>query len=245
MNDLLSARIHPQAPEVGLHSHSHWELFYCVDGPGVIRLDEGELVCGAGELAVIPPESYHAHPGAGPSAICLHIADAALAMRAPCVVADDENRSLQHLFADVHYLFHSGAEHCEALLPAYVQLIVQHIRARRPAASRSLLVEDIIRSISQNYTNPNYELDTLLHSAPYCYDYLCRLFRREMHTTPHKYLARLRLEASAALLHAGDERSVTEIAHMCGYQDPLYFSRMFKRMYGLSPREYAKQSAAE
>ena len=33
--------------------------------------------------------------------------------------------------------------------------------------------------------------------------------------------------------------SITEIAHLCGFRNPLYFSRLFKQKYGVSPREYA------
>jgi len=114
----------------------------------------------------------------------------------------------------------------------------------RAVSPRNLLVEEIAQSILRNYPNPNFDLDGVLKSAPYCYDYLCRLFRNEMHTTPHKYLANLRLQTAADILRIATGKSITEVARMCGYQDPLYFSRMFKKKYGVSPREYARQDGA-
>lgn len=39
--------------------------------------------------------------------------------------------------------------------------------------------------------------------------------------------------------------SITEIAAQVGYQDPLYFSRVFKKLVGVSLREYRKQNTDE
>jgi len=35
-----------------------------------------------------------------------------------------------------------------------------------------------------------------------------------------------------------NDGNVTEVAHLCGFREPLYFSRMFKKKYGLSPSFY-------
>ena len=37
--------------------------------------------------------------------------------------------------------------------------------------------------------------------------------------------------------------NVSETARMCGFSDPLYFSRLFKKKYGVSPRNYAPEPA--
>lgn len=247
MNDVILAELQQSAAASAPHQHDCWELHYCTSGEGRFVLADGpELLCRKGDIVVIPPETSHHHIGTADAAcICLYIANATLALHQPALVSDDENASLLHLFSDMYYLFRSGTEHRTALLPTYGQLIAQHISVRRPASPRNLLVEEIAQSIVQNYANPNYELDELLRSAPYCYDYLCRLFRQELHTTPHKYLTDLRLQAAADLLRGSSGSSITEIARMCGYHDPLYFSRMFKKKYTVSPREYARHSGCE
>lgn len=245
MNDIVLAGQHQLTPSVPRHQHDSWELYYCIQGADQFAFDDMTLSYRTGDLIVIPPGTPHIHLGSnGASSIYLNIANAALAFRYPAVFQDDENQSLLHLFRDAHYFFHSNAEYRAALLPAYGQLLSQHINSRRSASPRNLLVEEIAQNIVQNYANPNFELDELLRSAPYCYDYLCRIFRQELHTTPHKYLANLRLQSAADALRAGSS-SITEIARMCGYNDPLYFSRMFKKRFGVSPREYAKGPTGE
>lgn len=246
MNDIILTLQHQVTSAAPPHQHDSWELFYCTDGADTFVFDDMVLPYRAGDVIIIPPDTPHSLPGGEPSgSICLMIANAALALRYPMLLQDDGNHSLLHLFQDAHYFFHSGAEHRGALLPSYGQLITQHISVRHASSPRNLLVEELAQNIVQNYANPNYELDVLLKSAPYCYDYLCRLFRQELHTTPHKYLTNLRLQAAADALRTGTGGSITEVARTCGYSDPLYFSRMFKKKYGVSPREYAKATAEE
>ena len=240
MNDVIHAGPEPQTPSAIRHRSPHWVLFYCTRGKGRFIFDDLELPYQAGNLIIIPAELPHAQEEQDGHGLYMCLMHATLSFRYPMVLPDDENLSLQHIFEDAGYLFHHHPDLRESLLPAYGHLVAQHISVRRASSPRNLLVEEIAQSIRQNYPNPNFDLDRVLKSAPYCYDYLCRLFRQEMGTTPSKYLANLRLQTAADILRTGNGKSVTEVSRMCGYQDPLYFSRMFKKKFGLSPREYAR-----
>lgn len=234
MNDIIYAAYQPSAEA----APDCWRIFYCLEGAGTCTADHVEFPYGSGAMVVFPPDVRATHTGDA-KGIWLHMREPSLVFRQPYVLRDDENQSILHLAQDALWQFQTGAP--SALLAAYGRLLVQHISMRRPSTPRSQLVEDLAHSIMQNYANPNYDLESLLKAAPYCQDYLCRLFRQEMQTTPHKYLTELRLRAAADALRAGRDSSVAEIARRCGYSDPLYFSRLFKNRYGLSPREYAKQ----
>ncbi len=65
------------------------------------------------------------------------------------------------------------------------------------------------------------------------------LFRRVMGRTPAAYITLLRIEKARRLLMDPD-MPIAEVAHECGYEDPLYFSRVFSRMIGVSPSEYRR-----
>lgn len=66
-----------------------------------------------------------------------------------------------------------------------------------------------------------------------------RCFRLELHDSPMRYLNGCRLRRAAGLLRAGG-LSVTEIAAACGFEQTGYFDRLFRRAWGVSPREYRK-----
>ena len=57
-----------------------------------------------------------------------------------------------------------------------------------------------------------------------------------MGVSPQQYLIDLRLRNARDLLISTD-LSISEVARSVGYDDPLYFSRLYRKHYGLSPRE--------
>ncbi len=73
-------------------------------------------------------------------------------------------------------------------------------------------------------------------SAPY----LSRLFRSEMGVNFKEYLTRIRLDMARKLLRETDMR-VYEVAAISGYPDQKYFSDIFKKRTGMTPREYRKE----
>ena len=70
--------------------------------------------------------------------------------------------------------------------------------------------------------------------------YFSELFRSRMGVAPGQYLLRLRLEKAERLMTVYHEPPATAAASV-GYGDICQFSRIFKRFYGLAPREYCKR----
>jgi AraC-like DNA-binding protein len=68
---------------------------------------------------------------------------------------------------------------------------------------------------------------------------ICRLFQTFAQTTPFKYLIRLKMQEAAALL-LDEHLLVKEVAVRLGYSDPFHFSRVFKRVYGISPETFVR-----
>ncbi|MBF0199674.1 MAG: helix-turn-helix domain-containing protein [Planctomycetes bacterium] len=66
-----------------------------------------------------------------------------------------------------------------------------------------------------------------------------KLFRESMDCAPSQYIARKKMEKAQEML--GDtDKNITEVAMSLGYNDSNYFSTVFKKWVGLSPREYKK-----
>ncbi|WJH32188.1 AraC family transcriptional regulator [Paenibacillus sp. CC-CFT747] len=74
--------------------------------------------------------------------------------------------------------------------------------------------------------------------------YLCRLFRQRLSLSPYRYLTDLRMAKACRLLRR-QLLCIAEISRSVGYQDPLHFSRMFKRTIGLSPTAYREKARRE
>ncbi len=70
--------------------------------------------------------------------------------------------------------------------------------------------------------------------------YFSRLFKKEMGMAPKKYLLRLRIQRASELLKNTDYK-IGEISNAVGFDDPLYFSKMFYKATAQTPTEYRNQ----
>lgn len=69
--------------------------------------------------------------------------------------------------------------------------------------------------------------------------YLCRLFQRFDHRSPYQFLTRLKMHQAIQQLQERSAR-IGDISESLGYPDPFHFSRVFKKVYGVSPRQFMK-----
>ncbi len=246
MNEIMYAGKHLVTYVVQPHTHDSWELIYCTTGCGTFRFQSPVETIDyvKGDIVIIPPGVSHSNEGKdGFTNIHLNLAVGAFAARMPFLVQDDAGEHLLHAFTDAFYFYHSSLDRRDLILNGLGNLIANYVTAFQSTESFPKVVEAIIQSIVSNFPNVNYELDTFLRSLPFNYDYLRKLFKNEVGITPHAYLEKIRMETAAGFLRSmdSDHSSVAKIAQDCGYEDALYFSRTFKKHFGLSPTAYAKQ----
>ena len=69
--------------------------------------------------------------------------------------------------------------------------------------------------------------------------YLNMIFKQELNKTVHTYLTEYRLKKAEEMLKT-TTKQVIQIAYETGFSDPLYFSRLFTKHFGTSPKQYRK-----
>ncbi len=67
--------------------------------------------------------------------------------------------------------------------------------------------------------------------------YFRKLFAAQFGQSPKKYVIERRIAQAKAVLESGDYNSISEVAQLTGFEDPLYFSKVFKKRYGYPPSE--------
>lgn len=101
--------------------------------------------------------------------------------------------------------------------------------------------QDAAVTTIKNYIHSHLEQDLTRESlAAMVYltpDYLSHLFKRETGFSLTNYIIYERIEEAKRML-AGTDKSVSEIATRCGFQNISYFSRQFRRFTGVTPREF-------
>lgn len=107
--------------------------------------------------------------------------------------------------------------------------------ASKPA-SKTRYVDRTIEYIRMNYSNP-VSITELARIVGIDRVYLSTLFKERMKVSPQKYLLQFRMTKARELLESLN-LSIADVARSVGYSDPLLFSKMFKRVAGMSPSRY-------
>ena len=240
MNDIVYVGKHSVTYSVGRHAHTMWELIYCTSGQGLLQFEGVSIPYQTGDIIVIPPNSPHSNTSEkGFTNIHINMENATLPFKEPRLVSDDANHFILDAFYAAFFHYSGDREQRRALLSAYGALIACYMVSCQNAPGHSEIVENIEADIIHHYPDCDYDLEGYLRSFPFNYDYLRKLFKKEMGITPHQYLNNKRLQSAAEWLTIPEHNNnVTEASHLSGFREPLYFSRMFKKKYGVSPSFY-------
>ncbi len=96
----------------------------------------------------------------------------------------------------------------------------------------------LLSYIKANYTS-QITLDDICKNMNMSKQYCMRIFKRHMRTTINDYILDLRMRHAAYLL-SGTYMNVSQTADYLGFTTTAYFSRVFKKYYGVSPSEYVE-----
>lgn len=243
MNAIQFVGEHTSSFEVRQHRHSSWEFVYCTSGQGCFEFEDGTRIpYQEGDAVAVPPNLLHSNAtDSGFSNIHVWILEPSFPYKTPFRVSDDTSRHLQLNFQQAKYYYLSDIMSCELVLSALGELISNYMEVYRSNAEFSEAVKQIRSKILLCYSECDFALDEFIRSLPFHYDYLRKLFKKEVGLTPLEYMTQLRMKRACVLLtmQGAENYSISEIAQLCGFDDPLYFSRVFKKKYGVSPSAFA------
>jgi len=94
--------------------------------------------------------------------------------------------------------------------------------------------------ISTDFSSPNLTVEAAAAASSVSPEYFRAIYRSVYGIAPHKAIEERRLEKARRLLEAG-YYSISRVAEECGFRDVKYFSTIFRKRTGLSPREYKKR----
>jgi AraC-like DNA-binding protein len=170
---------------------------------------------------------------------------ALLPIKEVTVIPSAKAYGLKETFYQAEYYFNNGQSERSNILSALGELIAAYITAYSSDKKFSPVVNTIMAEIDKNLSTAGFSLDGFLRTLPLNYDYVRKLFKKEVGLTPHDYLTNSRMELAKTIMISGvsnqySSYTISQIAEMCGFTEPLYFSRVFKKYFGISPSEYYK-----
>ena len=103
-----------------------------------------------------------------------------------------------------------------------------------------LLMERVIKSINDHLSDSDFSVDTLCAEAGISRAHLHRKMKDMTGIAISEFIRNIRMEQAARLLRQ-QKVNISQVAYSVGYSSLPYFSAVFRKHYGMSPREYAEQ----
>lgn len=113
----------------------------------------------------------------------------------------------------------------------------------QPYVAENKYVQQAREYMSSNFHKPITVREIAAHIG-LTRNYFCMLFKQYMGKSPQEYLADIRVK-KACLYLENPSFSIAEIAYSLGYEDAASFSRMFRRIMGVSPSRYRQRTEPE
>ncbi len=263
---------HSDAPAdvIPWHWHEELEAVYIIGGTLKLQIPGGEYLLHQGNLVILNANVLHSavgHPagslhsvvfspflitGGADTAFYKKYIGALLACPDFTVWQADTDTDIQW-FSDAfsalesdtfayEFTVREGLSHL--LLHCYEQMR-PHLSAQKAAKSADTTrIEKMLQYIQEFYAAP-ITLAEIAKAANLSERECLRCFHRMIGDTPVQYLLKYRLMQSADMLRSRPAVSIAEISAACGFDDPSYFSKQFRRFYQCTPRAYRSEEGDE
>tara|TARA_B110000503_G_scaffold39857_2_gene65487 strand:- start:11923 stop:16044 length:4122 start_codon:yes stop_codon:yes gene_type:complete len=103
-------------------------------------------------------------------------------------------------------------------------------------------LKKIINTIEKNISDSSFGVEELSKNIGMSSSHFYRKLKQLTGQAPNLYLRNFRLQKAAELLRANKNLHATEVMYQIGISSPSYFSTSFKKLHGLSPSEFVKNS---
>ncbi len=157
----------------------------------------------------------------------------------PWVVATRNDLATLELFRKCAAEYDGHAKYRRSLLNGMAREIwlrlMQHRQADK-APDQSRRLTQMISFLRRNCTRQigRRELADEFKLTP---EYVNQIFKKQLHMTPGEFIQRERIAKAVRLLSNG-RMNIAEVAYQTGFNDPRYFSRIFKKIMGTTPKSY-------
>ena len=242
--ELVNSGIFASGRQVGFHSHPGAELVLLTHGRCSMEVDGRTLSGGGGTLFILPSGIEHSQDNEG------FVRTVYCSFRR-AVGFDDSPRTLdvrgdlwiRLWMGQLYRMRHDMSGGFDEAIPGILSFLtrrVEWLEARRGSARAQHPAVSLALEHVQRHLGDPADLESMAKSAGVSASHLCALFSKSLKRGPVATAIDVKMRYAERLL--GDPYlTVKEVASRCGFDDPNYFSRLFRKRHGRPPGEYRRR----
>ncbi len=105
-------------------------------------------------------------------------------------------------------------------------------------------IKDLMAFMEENISNETLMVEDLAEAMSMSRTVFYKKIKSLLGISPVDFIKDIRVKRAVQLIHASDNMSLAEIAYECGFSDPNYFSKCFKKQMGMTPSKYKESMEA-
>lgn len=244
----FETRVDGEAPRATPHYHDCFEVYYLQGGTCWYFIDKKSYRLTEGDIALIPAgvihkTSYDTPKSSRSLILCTEsfIPESArtILSQIPYFPKTKETTELvDRLFRKIREEYENPDEYAMDAIRTLVSELFLLI-VRRSGKGHHEKQESPIVEKAAGYIQEHYRESVTLHDvAEHCFvsrEHLSRIFKKETGFGFNEYLNIYRLKKANAILMENPKSKVSQVASRCGFGDSNYFSKQYKKMYGVAP----------
>ncbi len=240
------------------HGRRDYQLLYIAKGRGYFWFNGRERVITEGNMILFRPgeaQQYYYHAPDKTEVYWVHFTGRHVeSILEVYELPETENVFYTGTSPDYAWLYRQMIQELQLCRPNYEELLTLNLRhifiqinryikeGRKKGSDAQNEIERATHYFNEHY-NEQINIDDYAASRHMSTCWFIRSFRQIVKVTPMQYILSLRMANAQSLLE-NTEYNISEIAETVGYDNSLYFSRLFHKHIGVSPSEYRKKRSA-
>lgn len=129
---------------------------------------------------------------------------------------------------------------CVSLFFSLVSYILMVEHTNYPDRKKFDIIEPAVKYLKEHIYDCSFKTEQLHLLCDLSNTYFRQIFLNKFGMTPQNYIISKRMSHAKLIIESGDFNTIKEVAESVGYKDPLYFSKVFKKRYGVTPSDTSK-----
>ena len=231
---------------VSKHNHTFFQVLYIKSGTGFLKINNKAYDLNEGDFYIFKPLENHEFHATSESLNTLE---------AKFDVLDNElNNELsaldnfipvkkiyfERIFTDLIYEYTNGGEFSEDVIKSiFTEFIIHLLRSNNKRDAKSVSKNPFlaVTNYIEKHHREDLKLENLAAIMHMEKSYFLRQFKKNIGKTPMAYVNRVKIDRAKDLIENSD-MNITQISEFLGYSSIHHFSNSFKKITGISPKQY-------